>query len=322
MTKLIKKNKLLLKHTDPALYAEAMNCTDYMEQAEALKKRAMRMEQRGRLRLLFIAAAAVIALAAAFCFTRTGTYLKLKGDFEMKIGMEEKAWQAYGSALKDHGREDLKGVYDSARRAAGEKAFREGNWTDARDTLREIAESGDADADAMYTEAERRQIGITLPGETVHFAGTDWTLLENDGAAALMLRLENIPEVPFSADGKPCMWADSSLREYLNSGYIEEKFTPEEAALLLESDLAEEPSQTGAAVNPATSDRVYIFSIGEFEQYKNLFPEWKKDTWLRTPGEHAGMEAFAGIENKVMPNGYDVGTDAIRVKPVIKVDLS
>ena len=322
MAKLIKKNKLLEKHTEPGLYAQAMACNDYEEQAAKLKKRAMKMEQRIRLRLLMLGAAAILVLLIVFGFTKTSTYLKLKGDFEMMIGMEDKAWQAYGSALKDHGREDLRGTYDAARRAAGIKAYNEGSWDTARDTLREIAQSGDAEADAMYAGAEKKHIAAAHAGQTVHFAGTDWTVLENDGSEALLLRLENIPEVAFSADGKPCTWADSSLRAYLNDSYIAEKFTPEEAALLLESDLAEEPSQTGAAVNPATSDRVYIFSIGEFEQYKNLFPEWKKDTWLRTPGEHAGMEAFAGIENKVMPNGYDVGTDAIRVKPVIKVDLS
>ena len=174
----------------------------------------------------------------------------------------------------------------------------------------------------MYAEAERNAIGGTAPGKTVHFAGTDWTVLENDGTSALLLRLENIPETAFSADGKPCTWADSSLREYLNGRYIKEKFTPAETALLMESELDEEPSETGSAVNPATADTVYIFSIGEFEKYKNSFPEWTKDTWLRTPGEYEGMEAFAGIGNTVMPNGYDVGTDAIRVKPVIKINLS
>ena len=322
MAKLIKKNKLLEKHTDPALYAEAMKCTDYEEQAEKLKKRAMKMEQRGRLRLFLLGAAFVAVLLIAFGFTKTSTYLKLKGDFEMAIGMEDKAWQAYGNALKKHGREDLRETYDTARRAAGRKAFEEGSWGTARDTLREIAQSGDAEADAMYAEAERKAIADTAPGNTVHFAGTDWTVLEHDGTSALLLRLENIPERAFSADGRPCTWADSSLRQYLNGRYIEEKFTPGEAALLMESELDEEPSQTGSAVNPATADTVYIFSIDEFEKYKNTFPEWKKDTWLRTPGEYDGMEAFAGIGNTVMPNGYDVGTDAIRVKPVIKVNLS
>ncbi|MBR3164628.1 MAG: hypothetical protein IKF16_00425 [Lachnospiraceae bacterium] len=322
MERLVRRKRLLEKYMDPVLFKQASACSDFMEQAEKLRKRAMKMERRIRLRIFLISAVAIIVLLIAFGFTKTSTYLKLKGDFEMAIGMEEKAWQAYGSALKKHGREDLRETYDAARRAAGIKAFREENWNAARDTLREIAQSDDTEADEMYAEAERNAIGGTAPGKTVHFAGTDWTVLENDGTSALLLRLENIPETAFSADGKPCTWADSSLREYLNGRYIKEKFTPAETALLMESELDEEPSETGSAVNPATADTVYIFSIGEFEKYKNSFPEWTKDTWLRTPGEYEGMEAFAGIGNTVMPNGYDVGTDAIRVKPVIKINLS
>ena len=321
MEKLMKKNKLLEKHTEHDLYVKALSCSDYKEEAEKLRKQAMKLERRGRGRLFMAGAAAVAVIAALAVFSNTSSFLKLKGDAEMALGMEEKAWQAYGSAVKEMGREDLRGIYEDARKKAGMKAYGSGSFSEARDTLREAAVGGDAEADAAYADAERQWIAGIGAGKSVHFAGTDWTVLENDGSFALLLRTENIPEVPFSEDGSACTWADSSLRKWLNSDYPEEKFTPAERELLAENDLAEDRSAVSGLVNPATADRVYIFSISEFERYKDLFPEWKKDTWLRTPGEYEGMQAFAGLGNTVMPYGYHVSTKAIRVKPVIRVRL-
>lgn len=137
-------------------------------------------------------------------------------------------------------------------------------------------------------------------------------------------------------------WEKSSLRSWLNSEFFEKSFSPEEKAIIMESDVpAHENPAHNIKPGNATKDRLFLLSIPEAEKYfptddsrRCQMTKFVKASgvfttdnggdicrwWLRTPGYNQNRVACVGAAGQILPGGenIDIG-DECCIRPAIWV---
>jgi hypothetical protein len=58
-------------------------------------------------------------------------------------------------------------------------------------------------------------------------------------------------------------------------------------------------------------------SIDEAKKYQSLFPKFKSNTWLRSPGNSSESAAFLSMDATPMTYGYDVSDASMKIRPVL-----
>ena len=152
----------------------------------------------------------------------------------------------------------------------------------------------------------------------------DWRILERQDDRVLLIKDESLGSIPFDEAGKHSSWADSSVRKWLNNTFLTENFSQEETDLILDTEVVTEKNTYFPGVDPGetTTDKLFLMSIGEEQQYYDLLHETETCWWLRTPGAHEGSMAFVYRDKEVMPYGYEVSNTEITVKPLIWLSLN
>lgn len=147
-------------------------------------------------------------------------------------------------------------------------------------------------------------------------------------------------------DGK-IGWEKSSLRMWLNGDFFDRFFSPEEKALIVETDVSADPNPDHQNIDPGsdTKDRVFLLSILEAEKY---FPNdearncmltpfavacgtWTAFStnvkgsarwWLRTPGYNQNRIACVERSGNILTDGNEIddGTSCC-IRPVIWVNI-
>lgn len=78
----------------------------------------------------------------------------------------------------------------------------------------------------------------------------EWIVLETDGDKALILSKKILDCKPFNKGFAECTWETSSLREWLNSDFLNSAFTESEQARILESFVPDtEPEEDGTGLS-------------------------------------------------------------------------
>lgn len=118
-------------------------------------------------------------------------------------------------------------------------------------------------------------------GKTVKVAGMNWVVLDHiEGKGTLCLMEDILEERAFhNKDKEGCNnWANSSLRQYLNSEF---------AARLLDRQLAEMEvdltSDDGMTDYGKTKDYIALLTADQYRKYRSLIPEADDWWWLATP---------------------------------------
>lgn len=118
-------------------------------------------------------------------------------------------------------------------------------------------------------------------GKTVKVAGMNWVVLDHiEGEGTLCLMEDILEERAFhNEDKEGCNnWANSSLRQYLNSEF---------AARLLDRQLAEMEvdltSDDGMTDYGKTKDYIALLTADQYRKYRSLIPEADDWWWLATP---------------------------------------
>jgi hypothetical protein len=70
-----------------------------------------------------------------------------------------------------------------------------------------------------------------------------------------------------------------------------------------------------------TEDYIFLLSISEVLKYNELFPKFKSNSWLRTPGNHPGSAAFLSVDGSAMEYGYDVSGENMKIRPVLWMSI-
>ena len=169
--------------------------------------------------------------------------------------------------------------------------------------------------------------------ECITFGKYDWLILEKrDGEALLISKDITHVNKPYNESWTDVTWESCTLRQWLNSDFLSE-FSSQEQAQICLSTIANENNQWfGIKGGNRTTDRIFLLSLSEVVRYfgdsgqlKNKNPNSKyyiddqynnervakfnnKQAWwwLRSPGYYSYFAAFVGRDGGVYVGGYNV----------------
>ncbi len=171
----------------------------------------------------------------------------------------------------------------------------------------------------------------------------EWIVLKNSADGKMMISKYGLAAQPYNTKKEEIHWEDCSLRAWLNNEFLNEAFTADEQAKILEQTIVNNEENDYFILSGAdTKDKVFLLSTKEadtlfadrFERQMevtaaaaangayvdgNGFGSW----WLRTTGRWTTNAALVGYFGSIDANGQHVDfndTDnkkAISVRPVI-----
>lgn len=173
--------------------------------------------------------------------------------------------------------------------------------------------------DSEVQEAAVEQIIVrnTEIGKKVVIGGHSWTILDKKNDAALLIKNRALANMTFHNALENVTWEHSSLRQYLNREFMD-TFTQEEKENILLSNVTMEDNQMYQVDGGNdTKDHVFLLSVDEAEQYADVMPACKVNTWLRSPGSDPKTASFLAEGNIVMEYGYLVNVEGFAARPAM-----
>ena len=183
-----------------------------------------------------------------------------------------------------------------------------------------------------------------------------WRVLSVNGSEAFLLADENIDSgILYNKEGSEDAWADSNIRSWLNSTFINEAFSSQEQNAIKSKTIKTPDNPVYQTAGGAdTTDKIFLLSISEVTSSKYGFstsftPEnteeqdetrlskntkytagkkqdgsaGEADSWaLRSPGYGAGYMSYISYMGHVDTYGCTSGWDYYGVRPAMYLDLS
>ncbi len=325
------KHPVREKWISPELYQEAMKCADSAEQADFCEKMAIAKEKSDRRHSLYASIALIVVILAVVLFTRTTMSRRVLARAYEVVGSHTGAWQKYNAVYRRTGEKEAYLKYLENRYKAAKQALNIGDLETAYDDFAAVSrpekgfgyDQGYEDSCLQFARLEQKRIKESPADEVVHFARMDWRILERSDDRVLLIKDHSMGSTPFDETGEHTSWADSSVRKWLNGTFLTENFSQEETDLIFDTEVVTEKNTYFPGVDPGetTTDKLFLMSIGEEQDYYDLLHETETCWWLRTPGAHEGSMAFVYRDKEVMPYGYEVSNTEITVKPLIWLSL-
>ena len=174
-----------------------------------------------------------------------------------------------------------------------------------------------------------------------------WRVLANDGNL-FVVSDQNLDCIEYNTSAETVTWENCSLRQWLNTKFIDNAFTTQEQDAVLESLVVNQDGAKGSEAGADTYDKVYLLSIYEVIDPELGFPtDWKDKGgtrvslntgytkskgaitgadmsgawWLRTPGD-AKNAANVFNEGNVFVRGGGVNNFIFAVRPAMNIDSS
>ncbi|MDE5801970.1 MAG: toll/interleukin-1 receptor domain-containing protein [Lachnospiraceae bacterium] len=147
-----------------------------------------------------------------------------------------------------------------------------------------------------------------------------WLVLEVVDGKALVISKYALDAQPYNIEAaSDCIWETCSLREWLNSAFINDAFSDSEKTMILTANL--------------TQDQVFLLSVAEVEEYfdSDGAGQFKATAyaqangsgsywWLRTPGKLPGYASYVTSGGNIALGGDIVSVFGVR--PALWIDLS
>ncbi len=200
-----------------------------------------------------------------------------------------------------------------------EKGVALGDKKEYADAEKAFAKAGNyKDSAAQKVKMEKQAIKSSEAGSLVKIGGDDWRILEIREGKALLMKNNALPGMAYHDHADDITWEMSSLRLWLNSEFIRQTFSDQERESIILSDVinADNTAYHTDGGND-TKDYIFLMSIDEANQYQPIFPVFKSNSWLRSPGSGKKTAAFLSVKGTVMDYGYDVTSEDIYVRPVM-----
>ncbi len=178
------------------------------------------------------------------------------------------------------------------------------------------------DSDQLKVKMEKLYIKNSEIGDTINIGGSKWRIIDIQGNQALLLKDLALPGMAYNSKKGDVTWEQSSLRNWLNTEFLEQNFTKAEKENIVLTDVINNDNPLyGTDGGNDTQDYVYLLSIDELNQYKDFIPELKSNSWLRSPGNQQSSTAFLSVNGLPMEYGYEATSKEFRVKPVMWFNL-
>ena len=196
------------------------------------------------------------------------------------------------------------------------------------------------------------EIKLRTPGEFVYFGhyeqdndltngpeAIEWLVYDTDGEKSRLVSKYALDAKAFNERGDSILWADSTIRQWLNNEFLNTAFTEKEKDMIIKGTVqtADNPIN-GEPGGPDTEDKIYLLSIDEAQKY---FPtESDRDIeetpyarangsggywWLRSAADHENKYAVHIHNGRGDFCNYSVGLITNKdggVRPVLWLNLN
>lgn len=305
----------------PEVYEQVCRCGDSEQQAIRCGELAALKQSEQRRHSLFMSLLFLAFIAAALFFTRTTAFRQCLSSIYAATGDYESAWQSYYKVYERTKDEKAFENYKLYRYKATSKAAETENLEPVRSSFRTLARLNYKDSEKKLVRMEKQRITEMKPGEKIKFGNVNWRVLEHQDGKTLLLKDAAMGSMAFQKNGGSCTWETSSIRQWLNSQFMDDTFFETEKEAIIETTVrAENNPSYGTDGGKDTTDQVFLLSAGELEKYKKIIPKTKSCWWLRTPGACANTMCFSYKDKTVMDFGYDAGCAKFAMKPAIWVN--
>lgn len=178
------------------------------------------------------------------------------------------------------------------------------------------------DSEQQKAVMEKLVIKNSSPGHTVYIGKSKWVILEIKDTEALLLKKAAKDQRSYHERREAVTWETSDLRFWLNQEFIMEEFTESERNAILLKDINNIDNDVyGTDAGENTQDYLFLLSVKEAAEYASLLPDFKSNSWLRTPGGNQSSAAFLSADGSVMDYGYDVTSMDMGVRPAMWFNL-
>ena len=190
---------------------------------------------------------------------------------------------------------------------------------DLKSAVKSFAGAGNyKDSEVKKVEVEKLILKNSKFGNTVKIGDCKWIILDIKANQVLLMKKTAVPGMAYNDDFGDVTWNTSTLRQWLNSEFLDETFSQEERDNIIllnvkNSDNAVYNTDGGSD----TQDYAYLLSIEEVEKYNAQFPTFKSNSWLRSPGNIQSSAAFLSVNGSAMDYGYVTTSREIKVRPVL-----
>ncbi|MBQ3431755.1 MAG: hypothetical protein IJG23_03125 [Clostridia bacterium] len=213
---------------------------------------------------------------------------------------------------------------------------------------------------SLYESYKSEKMASAVVGDTVYFGAYEqdgnlkngkediaWVVLEKSGKKLLLCSMNGLDYQKYMEEKVDTTWETSAMRKWLNSDFVDEAFSKEQAAYISLTDVP-------VAVNKeyetpygnATKDRVFLLSTEQVEQYfateeerlttpseyavqKGVYKSKKRYSgintccWLlRNPGSDNREVAYVYYDGTIRYSGASVNTRGATFRPTMWIDLS
>lgn len=174
------------------------------------------------------------------------------------------------------------------------------------------------DSDNKKVEMEKLIILSSKKGGLVSVAGFDWIIVDRYDNKALLMKKTAITGVAYNDTLETTTWESSTLRQRLNSTFINNNFSEAEIKqIALVNSAGEGNLIYGTSGGNTTLDSLFILSIKEQKKYMDMgkLPKLKGNSWLRNPGNSLESAAFLSSDGSIMNYGYAVSSTNLVTYP-------
>jgi len=175
------------------------------------------------------------------------------------------------------------------------------------------------DSEEQKVEMEKLIIKNSKVGDTVKLGDCDWIILDIQNNQVLLMKKAALPGgMAYNNDFEDVTWEKSTLRQWLNSEFLNETFSEiERNNIILTNVVNGDNAVYSTDGGNDTQDDTFLLSIEEVEKYNSLFPTFKSNSWLRSPGYSQRSAAFVSENGAVMGYGYATTSEEITVRPAL-----
>lgn len=283
------------------------------EKAEAEKEESKGIFRKVILSLILVLIIAAIG-GAAYLKTKPGRYAR--ADFYEKIENYEKSYKMF------HNLKDYKDSADRSQESRYEFAIqsKENNqYTDAKDAFRALDDY--KESKSLLTELEIDNIKNSEIGTSVLFGEYKWLMVEKKADKVLLVKSEPINGYPYHETNENITWEESTLRDYLNSDFLDETFCQQMKDKILETEIVvPDNEQYRTKGGRKTTDKLFLLNDKQAQEYKKILDNYSRDWWLINPGNSQNTAQYVSY-GEVMDYGYEVSNKNIYIRPAMWVSI-
>lgn len=227
-------------------------------------------------------------------------------------------------------------LYESGQYKEAAAAFNDlGDYKDSTEKLNLIIDEH-PDLEIYYRDVD---VGDTIQFGDYHGAN-QWIILEKTGNKILVISKYCLDRQPYNTTVDDVTWETCSLRQWLNSTYLNEAFSEAEQAKIASTTIST-PSNMDWTGQVDTTDKVFLLSIDEAEKYFETDnarraeatayviengPDYTQSTWnwwLRSPGQYEDFAMYVSSAGTIDERGSYVDMSIyFTVRPAMWINLT